>query len=67
MAIRWRRYHSQCKGKRNEGDKENTKLAKKRAVKVLVQYLGGYRLDKITPFVIEKFPCITTAIRLSGK
>ena len=39
----------------SRGDKENTKLAKKRAVKVLVQYLGGYRLDKITPFVIEKF------------
>ncbi|MCF6149952.1 MAG: tyrosine-type recombinase/integrase [Candidatus Kuenenia sp.] len=36
-------------------DKENTRLAKQRAVKVLVKYLGDYKLDKITPFIIEKF------------
>ncbi|HHT9115500.1 MAG: site-specific integrase [Planctomycetes bacterium] len=35
--------------------KENTFAAKKRAVNVLVEYLGDYRLDKITPFVIEKY------------
>jgi len=36
-------------------DKENTLLAKKRAVRVLVQYLGDYRLGKITPFIIERY------------
>ncbi|MBM4054415.1 MAG: site-specific integrase [Planctomycetes bacterium] len=39
----------------SRGDKENTLLAKKRAVRVLVQYLGDYRLDKITPFIIERY------------
>ena len=35
--------------------KENTLAVKKRAVNVLVEHLGDYRLDKITPFVIEKY------------
>ncbi len=35
--------------------KENTLAVKKTAINALVEYLGGYRLDKITPFVIEKF------------
>ncbi len=39
----------------SKGDKENTLLAKKRAINVLAQYLGDYRLDKITTFIIEKF------------
>ena len=39
----------------SKGDKENTLLSKKRAVNVLAQYLGDYRLDKITTFIIEKF------------
>lgn len=39
----------------SKGDKENTLLSKKRAINVLVQYLGDHRLDKITTFIIEKF------------
>jgi len=39
----------------SRGDKENTLLAKKRAVKVLTQYLGDCCLDKITPFIIERY------------
>lgn len=39
----------------SKGNKENTLLAKRRAVKVLVRYLGDHRLDKITPFMIERF------------
>lgn len=35
--------------------KENTLAMKRRGVKVLVEYLGDYGLDKITPFIIEKF------------
>jgi integrase len=35
--------------------KENTLASKKRAVNALIEYLGDYRLDKITPFVIEKY------------
>ena len=35
--------------------KENTRNAKRRSTKSLVEYLGGYNLDKITPFVVEKF------------
>ena len=35
--------------------KENTFASKKRVVNALVEYLGDYRLDKITPFVIEKY------------
>ncbi|WKZ17755.1 MAG: tyrosine-type recombinase/integrase [Candidatus Jettenia sp. CY-1] len=35
--------------------KENTLAMKKRAVNVLVEYLGDYGLDKITPFIVEKF------------
>ncbi|KXK25312.1 MAG: phage integrase [Candidatus Brocadia sinica] len=38
-----------------KGAKENTLGARKRAVSVLVEYLGSYHLDKITAFVIEKF------------
>lgn len=36
-------------------DKENTFAMKQRAVNVLNNFLGSYALDKITPFVIEKF------------
>ena len=36
-------------------DKENTLCAKKRAVKALTKYLGGYKLDRITKFLIEKY------------
>ncbi len=36
-------------------DKENTKHKKVALVNILSRYLGDYRLDKITPFVVEKF------------
>lgn len=35
--------------------KENTRLGKERSLKGLVKYLGDYQLDRITPFVIEKY------------
>jgi integrase len=35
--------------------RENTYLSKKRVVKTLTKYLGNYKLDRITPFIIEKF------------
>jgi integrase len=35
--------------------KENTRLAKERSIRTLVSYLGDYTLNKVTPFVIEKF------------
>ena len=35
--------------------KENTRNVKRRSIKSLVEYLEEYTLDKITPFVIEKF------------
>ncbi|MFO0795575.1 MAG: site-specific integrase [Candidatus Brocadiaceae bacterium] len=35
--------------------KENTLAMRKRAVNVLREYLGNYRLNEITPFIIEKF------------
>ncbi len=35
--------------------RENTLAMKKRAVNVLSEYLGSYKLDQITPFIIEKF------------
>jgi integrase len=35
--------------------KRYTRNAKRRSTKSLVEYLGGYNLDKITPFVVEKF------------
>ena len=35
--------------------RENTYLCKKRVVKTLTKYLGSYKLDRITPFIIEKF------------
>ena len=35
--------------------KENTRNVKRRSTKSLVEYLGEYNLDKITPFVVEKF------------
>lgn len=35
--------------------KENTLCAKKVCVNNLTRFLGGYRLDKITPFIIERF------------
>ncbi len=36
-------------------DKENTLAMKQRAIIALVKYLGSYPLDKITPFIIEKY------------
>ncbi len=38
-----------------KGAKENTLAMKRRAVGVLVRYLGEHPLDKITPFIIEKY------------
>ena len=38
-----------------KGAKERTLASKKSLVSALVRYLGDYRLDKITPFIIEKF------------
>ncbi|MCC7211401.1 MAG: site-specific integrase [Candidatus Brocadia sp.] len=38
-----------------KASKENTRLAKERSVKTLVSYLSDYTLNKVTPFVIEKF------------
>jgi integrase len=38
-----------------KGAKETTRTSKERAVNVLVRYLGSYRLDKITAFIVEKF------------
>ncbi|TVM04065.1 MAG: site-specific integrase [Candidatus Brocadia sp. WS118] len=35
--------------------KENTRIMKKSITTSLVKYLGDYSLDKITPFVIEKY------------
>ena len=35
--------------------KGNTRLTKMKTVNSLVRYLGEYRIDKVTPFVIEKF------------
>ncbi|HJW85456.1 MAG TPA: tyrosine-type recombinase/integrase [Candidatus Brocadiaceae bacterium] len=43
-------YLEQCRGA-----KENTLALKRRAVGVLVKYLGEHQIDKITPFIIEKF------------
>jgi len=39
----------------SNSEKGNTLAVKKRAVNVLVEYLGAYSLDKITPFIIEKY------------
>ncbi len=39
----------------HKGAKENTLAVKKWAVGVLVKYLGEHPLDKITPFIIEKY------------
>lgn len=35
--------------------KENTLLHKKRAIKALIEGMGNYRLNRITPFIIEKY------------
>ena len=35
--------------------KENTLSMKKRAINTFVRYLGSYSLEKISPFIIEKF------------
>ncbi|HJW87650.1 MAG TPA: tyrosine-type recombinase/integrase [Candidatus Brocadiaceae bacterium] len=39
----------------HKGAKENTLAIKRRALGVLVRYLGEHPLDKITPFIIEKY------------
>jgi integrase len=36
-------------------DKENTFLCKARAVKAITKYLGDYKLDSITKFIIQKY------------
>ena len=38
-----------------KNDKENTYLLKLRMVTTLTRYLGEYPLDRITPFIIEKY------------
>lgn len=38
-----------------KNDKENTYLLKLRMVSALTRYLGEYPLDKISPFIIEKY------------
>ena len=43
-------YLEQCRGA-----KENTLAVKRRAAGVLVKYLGEHQLDKITPFIVEKY------------
>ncbi len=35
--------------------KENTRLTKLKLINVLTRFLGEYRLDKITPFLVERF------------
>ncbi len=39
----------------HKGAKENTLAVKRRAVGVLVRHLGEHQLDKITPFIVEKY------------
>ena len=39
----------------HKGAKENTFVMKRRAVGVLVRYLGEHPLDKITGFIVEKY------------
>ena len=36
-------------------DKENTRLARGRTVKTITKYIGNYKLDKISKFIIEKY------------
>ena len=43
-------YLEQCRGA-----KENTLAVKRRAVGALVRYLGVHQIDRITPFIIEKY------------
>ena len=43
-------YLADCKN-----DKENTYMLKIRMVSALTRYLGAYPLNKITPFIIEKY------------
>ena len=38
-----------------QGRKENTLAVKRRAAGVLAKYLGEHQLDKITPFIVEKY------------
>ncbi len=38
-----------------KNDKRNTYLLKLRMVSTLTRYLGDYTLDKITPFIVEKY------------
>lgn len=47
-------YSKQYLGLYRDG-KENTKKQKKWAVGILTAYLGNHRLDKLSPFVIERF------------
>lgn len=45
-----KKYLTLCKN-----SKENTLLSKQRAVNVLVEYLGDYRLDRLNEVVVERF------------
>lgn len=38
-----------------KNEKENTRCARKFSVNNLLRYLGNYRLDKITAFIVERF------------
>ena len=38
-----------------KGDKENTLVSRHRAINAMVRYLGDYPLDRLTPFLIEKY------------
>ena len=44
------KYLAHCRG-----GKENTRLLKQSIINSLVKYLGNYPLNKITPFIIEKY------------
>lgn len=39
----------------SKNDKENTFLSKISTVKTIIKYIGNYKLDKITKFIIEKY------------
>ncbi len=38
-----------------DSSKINTLLAKKKAIKSLTKYIGHYQLDKLTPFIVERY------------
>jgi hypothetical protein len=54
-AIPTLKEYSKCYMESHRGAKENTLAMKQRAVNALVAVLGDYPLNKITPFIIEKY------------